>query len=83
MGLFTRRKVSAYHAVAGGFDVVCLHCRGNRFWQQRAKLSSGAAEFFDVAWASPETLILTCIQCGFRMAFLPNAVSLSPARDDV
>lgn len=76
MGLFSS-KAATYRARAANKDVVCLHCGQGEFWQRRAKLNSAASEFFDVGWASEESLVLTCTTCGFMCEFMPRAVQLA------
>ena len=61
-----------------GASIVCLHCGFDRFWQRRAKLNSAASEFFDLAWASEESLVLTCTMCGSMREFLPRGVTTTP-----
>lgn len=76
MGLFDM-KPKTYTAEAGHRPVQCLHCGEGEFWERRAKLNSAASEFFDVAWASEESSILTCTTCGYRMEFLPRGLTLT------
>ncbi|MGW3798997.1 hypothetical protein I6I76_05270 [Dermacoccus nishinomiyaensis] len=78
MGLFSSRSAPEFTAVAASKSIVCLHCGFDRFWQRRAKLNSAASEFFDLAWASEESLVLTCTMCGSMREFLPRGVTTTP-----
>lgn len=77
MGLFSSKSAPTFTAVAANRQVVCLHCRDQEFWQRRAKLNSAAAEFFDLGWASEESLVLTCSNCGYMSEFMPHGVKLT------
>lgn len=79
MGLFSARPAPEFTAVAASRTIVCLHCGSDHFWQRRAKLNSAASEFFDVAWASEESLVLTCTTCGSMREFMPRGVTMTRA----
>lgn len=74
MGLF--KKELPVRAQGGGRNVSCLHCGNDHFWPREVRLNSGASEFFDVAWASPEATALICSECGFLMHFMPEFLAL-------
>lgn len=45
------------------------------------KLNSGASEFFGLAWASEESQLLSCSNCGFMMEFMPKGISLTKVKN--
>lgn len=65
----------------GGHQVACLHCRNTLFWTRRVKLNSGASELFGLAWASEESQLLSCSNCGFMMEFMPKGISLTKVKN--
>jgi hypothetical protein len=57
-----------------GNDLNCLVCGGDTFWQREAKLNTGTAEFFGIAWANTSVACIVCANSGFIHWFHPGEI---------
>ncbi len=57
-----------------GNDLNCLVCGSDTFWQREAKLNTGTAEFFGIAWANTSAACVVCANCGFIHWFHPGEI---------
>jgi uncharacterized Zn finger protein (UPF0148 family) len=65
----SRLKAEGY-LVVGGRLIRCPICGHDRFSQQRTLLSSRAAAFFNMQWASDSADTRICQQCGHMLWFM-------------
>ena len=55
-----------------GSDVLCPHCKGDRFTAGEAQLNTALATLINLDWANRSATILTCASCG-QILWFQNA----------
>lgn len=46
-------------------QVICIHCKYNKFEQGKAQLNTRGLTFFDLDWLNESATTLICKQCGY------------------
>jgi predicted nucleic-acid-binding Zn-ribbon protein len=52
-----------------GLQIVCTHCKYERFEQSKALLNTRGMTFLDLDWLNDDATILICKRCGYTHWF--------------
>jgi len=63
-------------AKVGGREIACVICVTAEFVDRPVKLSSTAAELFDLAWANQTATGPICTNCGYVHEFVGDRIQL-------
>jgi uncharacterized protein len=58
---------SSYRAF--GIQVVCPHCRNEKFEEGKAQLNTATATFLNLDWLNKSATVLICTNCGYIQWF--------------
>ena len=54
---------------AGGFEIVCPHCKNNEFKEGVAQLNTAGMSFINLDWLNKSATTLICSRCGLIQWF--------------
>ena len=57
------------YTTEAGLQVVCTHCKHERFEEGKALLNTRGMTFFNLDWLNDEATILICKRCGYTHWF--------------